>query len=208
MTHERTRTIASCEVSGRQRFFATIGVFQARGNVVATVLEGQQFSLPLDFDAQGLKLLDQQPLMTILGVYEDKRIRRYIPASVHQGIRALRFPRAHMFMAGVLYPASMTASAMSSWRYSSSVRAWTAMAREVSPVRCSCRQSWTAGPCRVSHKARTNPVGPAPTGENVRLHHDRASGGVMTLEAPNNGRGRPECQRTAGGQLWERACSR
>src|SRR4051794_37575254 len=63
----------------------------------------------------------------------------------------------------IFRPRLTTASASPTWRYSSSVRACTARARDVVPGSEVLSTMRTRMPSRVSHRANTKPVGPAPT---------------------------------------------
>src|SRR5215469_10563866 len=84
------------------------------------------------------------------------------PISVNE-TRASRLPPTHKLTAGTLWPRSITASARSSCRYSSSVRAWTARAREVVPGSDVLSMMRGLTPTLLSQSERTRPVGPAPT---------------------------------------------
>ena len=66
-------------------------------------------------------------------------------------------------MVVIFRPRATTASARPTWRYSSSVRACTASARDVVPGSAVLSTIRTRMPSRVSHSANTKPVGPAPT---------------------------------------------
>src|SRR5205814_988007 len=70
---------------------------------------------------------------------------------------------AQRLTAATFRPPATTASARPIWRYSSSVRACTARARDVVPGSAVLSTIRTRTPSRVSQRASTRPVGPAPT---------------------------------------------
>src|SRR5262245_11758594 len=87
-----------------------------------------------------------------------------------RGRRAALAPPTQRLAAATWTPASTTAPARSTCRYSSRVRAWTATAREVVPGSAVLSMIRTRTPSRVSQRASTRPVGPAPmirTGQSV-----------------------------------------
>src|ERR1700674_384613 len=77
--------------------------------------------------------------------------------------RATLLPATQRFAATALRPRSTSASESPIWRYSSSVRACTATARDVVAGSAVLSTILTRTPSRVSHRASTRPVGPAPT---------------------------------------------
>src|SRR3984893_652512 len=77
--------------------------------------------------------------------------------------RVTFLPDTQRFAATIFLPRSTTASARPTWLYSSSVRACTASARDVVPGSAVLSMTLTRTPSRVSHRANTKPVGPAPT---------------------------------------------
>ena len=77
--------------------------------------------------------------------------------------RATFLPATQRFAATAFRPRAATSSAMPIWLYSSSVRACTAIARDVVPGSAVLSTILTRTPSRVSHRANTKPVGPAPT---------------------------------------------
>src|SRR5262249_25623612 len=79
-----------------------------------------------------------------------------------RGSRAALAPPTQRLAAATWTPASTTAPARSTCRYSSRVRAWTATAREVVPGSAVLSMIRTRTPSLVSQRASTRPVGPAP----------------------------------------------
>src|SRR4051812_21378461 len=74
VAHMGARTIAACKIEGFTRLFPPVLVLQGRHDVVAVVLKGQQFRLALDLNTESSQPFNQQLLMPILGINENKRV--------------------------------------------------------------------------------------------------------------------------------------
>ena len=129
--------------------------------------------------------IDQQALVLVLR--KDQRVGERAEARAHvaeDGARHLLAGHPEIRRRRPSVHRSTTASARPIWRYSSSVRACTASAREVVPGSAVLSTILTRTPSRVSHRANTRPVGPAPT---MRTSVSRVERGVHRLESWRRG---------------------
>ncbi len=158
------RAVAPGNVGRLARLRCSIRPFQTRENTAVRLLEAQELRLALDLDAGLGQAIDQQTLVLVLG--KDQRIRKRAETRAHLAEdRMCRLLAGHPEIRGDGLPSTLddrVGDARSGCTARACVPARQARAMS-SPASAVLSTILTRTPNRVSHRANTKPVGPAPT---------------------------------------------